>query len=129
MKTMADRFALLEREIAREKGDFSLFALVLREDVPEKWDLVVAAPWFSSDRKRVLDFFVAEIKSLLGPRQLLDLSRIVVLEASDAAVQALNRAIHVEHGMAEVRDSVFLGLPIRHAYIFSSKSPEPSTTK
>ena len=49
--SMAQRFGSLEAEIAQKKGDFSLFALFLREDAPDRWDLLVSAPWASSNKQ------------------------------------------------------------------------------
>ena len=33
---LVERFAQLETEIAQEKGDFALFALFMREEVPDR---------------------------------------------------------------------------------------------
>ena len=70
------RLAKLESDVASEKGDFVLFALFLREDVPDRWDLMVSAPWANTDQKSALDYLVAKIKSDLGPEDLTLLSRI-----------------------------------------------------
>lgn len=123
ISNIASRFAGLESRIAQEKGEFALFALFLREDVPDRWDLIVSAPWVGTDREAALNYFVEEIKSVLGSQDLTVLSRIVFIDPSDPAVENLNRAIHVEHGTAEVRDSNFFGLPIKHAFIITSKRP------
>ena len=120
---LASNFTRLESRIAENKGDFALFALFLREDVPDRWDLIVSAPWVGADRQGALNYLVNEIKSFLGPQDLTALARIVVVDPNDAAFQNLNRAIRVEHGTAEVRDSNFFGLPIKHAYIITSKRP------
>ncbi len=120
---LASNFTRLESRIAEEKGDFALFALFLREDVPDRWDLIVSAPWVGSDKQAALDYLIGRIKTLLSPQDLTALSRIVIVDPDDAAVSDLNRAIHVEHGTAEVRDSSFFGLPIKHAYIITSKRP------
>lgn len=121
MKDLADKIANVEREIAKEKGPFALFALFLREDAPDRWDLVISAPWAGEDKRETLNYLVAEIKSHLKPEDLISLSRIVVVEPSDEPVRAINRAIDVEHGKVEVKDSQFFGLPIKHAYIITSK--------
>ena len=111
----------MESSVAAERGDFALFALFLREDVPDRWDLIVSAPWASSDEKSALDYLIATIKSDLGPEDLTNLSRIVFLDPHDSSVQALNTAFHVEHGVVEVRESTFFGLPVKHAFIITSK--------
>jgi len=129
MNEVVEKFASLEAEIAEKRGNFSLFALVLREDAPDRWDLVVSAPWVGPNKQEAVNYFVAEIKSNLGPQGLVNLSRIVLVDPSDAPVQAFNRAIHVEHGRVEIRDSNFFGLPIKHAFIITSQSLDAPVTK
>jgi hypothetical protein len=122
-RELSDKFRNLESNIAKEKGSFVLFALFMREDVPDRWDLIVSAPWLGKDRKDVVDYFINQIKLQLGDQSLTNLSRIVVVDPQDAPVKALNRAIHIEHGGVEVRDSDFFGLPVKHAFIITSKQP------
>jgi hypothetical protein len=126
---LTENFRRLELQIAAARGDFALFALFLREDVPDRWDLMVSAPWATADRKSALDYLVNKIKSDLGPQELTHLSRIVFIDPDDAAVANLNRALQVEHGAVEVRDSNFFGLPIKHAYIITSKRPTAPVVK
>lgn len=121
MRELADKFVALEREIADERGGFTLFALLLREDAENKWDVVLSAPWFGGEEKNVLDYFARKIQSRLQPDELVMLSRIVLIEPNSEAVKAVNKAISVEHGRAEVLDSNFFGLQIKHAYIITSK--------
>jgi hypothetical protein len=45
MRDLAVKLRGLERTLSEEKGPFNLFALLLREDAPDVWDLVVAAKW------------------------------------------------------------------------------------
>ena len=129
MNDVVEKFASLEAEIAEKRGDFSLFALFLREDVPDRWDLMVSAPWVAPNKQEAVDYLIAEIKSHLGPQDLINLSRIVLVDPDDVPVQALNKAFHVEHGRVEVRDSNFFGLPIRHAFIITSKRPDAPVAK
>lgn len=117
------KFGRLESDVSPAKGDFALFALFLREDLPDRWDLMISAPWASEDEKGALDYLIARIKSDLGPADLTRLSRIVFIDPKDISVQDLNRAVQVEHGAVEVRDSNFFGLPIKHAFIITSKRP------
>lgn len=117
------KFAWLESQIAREKGDFTLFALFMREDVPDRWDLIVSAPWVGEDKDALVSYLVGQIRSRLGKEYLTYLSRIVPVDPDAVAVRDLNRAIQVEHGNVEVRDSTFFGLAIKHAHIITSKRP------
>jgi hypothetical protein len=122
MKELVDKLVLLESDIYREKGEFYLFALFLREEATEhKWDLMVSAPWIKADKKGALNYLAGRIQSLLTPMELLSLSRIILVDVDNPALEAINRAIAVEHGAAEIRDSNFFGLQIKHAYIITSK--------
>jgi len=110
-------------------GDFTFFALFMREDVPDRWDLIISAPWVGEDKQGAVDYLVAQIKSRLGKEHLTCLSRIVPADPDHVAVQDLNRAIQVEHGNVEVRDSNFFGLEIKRAHIITSKRPPAPATR
>jgi hypothetical protein len=55
---ITDKFTRVESRVARDKGDFVLFALVLREDAPDRWDLVASAPWVGDDKQRAVEYLV-----------------------------------------------------------------------
>ena len=121
MKDIVEKLAAVEKRVSEEKGPFSLYALFLREDAPDKWDLIVSAPWFHSSDKKTLDYLTGQIQSSLKPHELIMLSRVVVVEPTDRSVSAIQRAVNIEHGDTEVKDSSFFGLPIKHAYIITSQ--------
>ncbi len=120
MRNLVEKFIAVEKEIAEEKGGFTLFALFLREGSPDRWDVVVSAPWFGNDEKSVLDYLVMKLQSHLAPEELIKLSRIVVLEPDNPGVKDVNKAVNVEHGRVEMFDVDFFGLDIEHAYIITS---------
>ncbi len=76
-----------------------------------------------NDRQKATDYLIAKIKSVLGNQDLINLSRIVLVDPDNADVANLNRAIRVEHGAVEVKDSSFFGLPVKQALIITSKRP------
>ena len=130
MKQIIEKLTSLERDIASEKGEFSLFALFLREDADDTWDLLASAPWFEADKRESLDYLVNQLRARLDTQALLSLSRIVLLEKGNPVLEAIHKAIKVRHGMAEVGDSISFGVPIKHAYIITSareKSPRGRT--
>jgi hypothetical protein len=121
MKEQAEKLRNVEIALSNEHGDFELFALFLRDDAPNKWDLIVSSDWARADKKAAINSIVGKIQSALNPQELLMLSRIIILEKDDAALNALHSAMHVEHGLAEISDSNFFGLAIKHAYLITSK--------
>lgn len=121
MKTVIDALLEIERALSKERGRFTLFALFLREEALEKWDLVVSAPWIETDRRSALKLLSDRVRESLSVSDLLSISRIVLADPSDPAVDAINRTVPVEHSTVEVKDSTFFGQQIRHAHIFASK--------
>ncbi len=121
MKQVLDKLRSLERKISSEKGEFSLFALFLREEAQDKWDLLASALWLERNKREGLEYLVDQVRSRLDSVEFLSLSRIVLLEKNNPVLRAIHQAIGVKHGMAEVIDSIFNGLSIKHAYIITSK--------
>ena len=121
MKELVEKLRLLETEISQKKGDFSLFAMFLREDAQNKWDLVASAPWFWTDKKKTLDYLAKKLRSRLTSDELLTLSRIVLIEDSDPMLHGVQQAFQAHHTPIEVQDSNLFGLQIQHAYIITSR--------
>jgi hypothetical protein len=121
MKELLSRFVALEKRLSDERGGFAVFALFLREDAVDKWDLVIAAPWIEEDRKNALSYVTAQLQAEFTSAELSLISRIVLIDLGNPAVESMNQAIAIRHGQAEVRDSNFFGLQIKHAYIITSE--------
>lgn len=124
MNEFFKKFAYIEKEISKTKGEFELFAVFLREDAPDKWDMVIAAPWLKKEDRNSLEYITVVVKKYLK-EDLLKLSRIVVLDNIHPALKAIHGAISVNHGSAEIQNSNFFGLQIKHGYIVTSnKKPK-----
>jgi hypothetical protein len=124
MKELVKKLVKVETAISKEKGELNLFALFLREDAPNKWDLLIASPWAERNKSEALRVLSGRLQKALTKKDLMKLSRIVIIDQSNPALSAIQRAIHVEHSDAEIKDSNFFGLQIRHAYVITSKGPE-----
>lgn len=128
MKEIVKKLVQVEQDIAKEKGRFLVFALFLREDAPDLWDVVVAAPWVTKDKSNSLKYISSKLGETLEPDEVTKLSRIVIIEPDNPALAAIQQSTHIEHGTAEIRDSNFFGLQIKHAYLITSrreKQPVP----
>ncbi|HEV8552518.1 MAG TPA: hypothetical protein VGR65_03900 [Casimicrobiaceae bacterium] len=121
MKAFAEKLLPVEQEISQEKGPFLLFALFLREDAADLWDVLVSAPWIDANQGDALRFIVPKVQAVATPDELAKLSRVAIIETNHPALRAFQSAIHIEHGLAEVQNSSFSGLQIRHAYIITSR--------
>jgi hypothetical protein len=119
-----DKYKKIRNRILRDKGDLDFFGLILREDAPDVWDLVVSAPWAEADTWSALQYLSNVVKAELEPAELLQLSRVVILEKGNPVLQALLAALAVTgDSVAEYRDSTVGGIHFRHAYVLEAKSP------
>lgn len=107
--------------VSAEKGDFVLFGLFLREEAPDKWDLVVSAPWLEEGKLVALSEFIKKIAPVVGEQELLALSRIITLNHDDPNLESILRAFSIEDGALEIKDSTLFGMGIKHAYIIRAK--------
>lgn len=121
MKEYIDSFKKIEREIAKEKGALSLFALFLREDSLDRWDLLISSPWFEKTEKDAFVYVVGKLRSILKKDDFKLISRIIILRKNNKVLEAVHKAVKIEHGDIEVKDSVFFGLKIKHALIITSQ--------
>ena len=48
-------------------------------------------------------------------------ARIVILDATENPVRAINESYNVEHGQIELNDPARFGLPVKHGYIITSR--------
>jgi len=121
MKEQVEKLRKVEKNLSESKGQFELFGLFLREDSPEKWDLLISADWARHNKKASINIIIEEIRKVLTDQELLMLSRLIILNKDDAALKAIHQAMRVEHGLAEISDSNFFGLAIKHAYLITSQ--------
>jgi hypothetical protein len=125
MKDLAEKLARLERTLSQEKGVFNLFALFLREDAPDVWDLVVAAKWIEADRPAALLEISKRVRAFLSADEITKIARVVVVQRTNPALKAITSAISLDQGVGEVANSTFFGLAIRHAFIITAQLDPP----
>ena len=121
---MIDRMKFIElrNEIIEERGDLALFALFLREDAEDRWDLLVSAPWLEQDEAAGLRYLSKKLMTKLSERELLEISRVVLIEQSDPGLRSLLKSTTVKGGsVREIENSRFAGLALRHGFIFEAK--------
>lgn len=120
MNQLAEKVRAVEEDIAREKGPLNLLALLEREDLSQRWDFVVSAPWAKHDED-TLGYLAGVIKRHLEPAEMTLLARIVILDAEEDPVRAITGIYSVEHGRVEMNDPAQFGLPATHGYIITSR--------
>lgn len=109
------------RDIAEDKGPFTLFGIFMRTDAPGTWDLVVAAPWLEQGKLKALSDLTQRLSRALGEKSLQQLSRIVTLDEDNPGLHAILSSFAVDDGEARVQKSSLFGLEIEDAIIFRAK--------
>lgn len=123
MEKIIEKIKEAEREMAQEKGNFTLFALLHREEAdPDRWDLVVSAPWIQGVQLDTLRYIAGKLKSRLEDDEMVTLSMIVPLESSHQLVVELNKLFQMKQGDLEQSDFKLAGLELDHAHIITSNA-------
>jgi len=113
------------REIAANRGNFTLFALLMRADGPGTWDLVVSAPWLESGKLRATSEFVRLLAQSIGEESLQQFSRVLALNSADAPLKFILKNIPVEDGEIRIENTDLLGMQIKEGIILRSMKPKP----
>ncbi len=121
MKQFVDKFLEIEKEIAEENGELSLFALLLREESQNKWDLVLSAPWISDKKAPLFGSVARKLRNKLDKEVLMSLSRIVLLNYDDPFVLTVNSIFKTVHNIVEIKDSRFNNISVKHVFIITSQ--------
>jgi hypothetical protein len=121
MNDLTTKIRAVEQDVAAEKGSLNFFALLEREDLSDRWDVVVSASWAKHDMA-TLRYLADALKRHLTPSDMVRLARMVVLDAAEDPIKSLTDTYDVEHGQVELNDPERFGLPVKHGYIITSRS-------
>lgn len=119
---LIDKLRQIEKQLSEEQGPFYLFGLFQREEAADKWDLLVSAAWIQKDKYAGLQLIAKRIQDKLSKDEVIQLSRIVLIDDDNPALESLNRSVQIEHGITEIRNSNFFGLDIKRAIIITSQN-------
>jgi hypothetical protein len=121
MNNLINKLKLAEKKLSEANGAFELFAIFLREDNIDKWDLLVSAPWIEKNKQIGLQKVANLVQSELTKEELVQLSRIIIIDKINKSLDVIHKAVNIEHGSVEIKDSNFFGLIIKHAFLITSK--------
>ena len=120
MKNIINKLRLIEQETSTEKGEYNLFALFLREDSPNKWDILVSAGWIEN-KEDALNYLATKIQNAFNQDELLLISRIVLIDDNNPYLPELQQEINTGQSVAEIKDTTLFGLQIKHGFLITSR--------
>ena len=120
----------LEVAIAAEKGPFSLFALMEREDwdeydnISSSWHLFVAAPWIWEEGYTAVKYLRQRVRPYEDPPgfQVPDLN-IQVVKPNNPYMEEVWDYCNTGNGVVEVYNVEILDVRALRGYIFASRRP------
>jgi hypothetical protein len=122
MNLLAQKMMIVEQELAAEHGEFTLFALFLRENSPGLWDVIVSALWIDENRDEGLSKVVAKVNACLQKEEVLMLSHIVIVEHNNPDLAELNRFdFATSPTVIEAKNDNLLGQDIKQAFFIPLK--------
>lgn len=121
MKEILDKLKFAVQVLEKEQGPMLLFALFLREDSLEKWDIVVSASWLSSTEKKAYKMVISKIQAALSPSELVQFARVVILDNTDPVVSFLQKVCPLTNGGYKESPRDFLVEPFSEKFRFTIK--------
>jgi hypothetical protein len=118
MKEILEKIKSIVVALEKEHGPILIFALFLREDPLEMWDIVVSASWLSPGDMNAYNTIIDKFQGVLTEADLMQFSRVVILEDNDPVVSFLQDSCTITNGHIET----FSGDVFSEKFKFTIKS-------
>ena len=120
-RKMIEKLTDIEKKLADERGSFALFGVFLREGSPNRWEIVVSAPWLDEHSRESLEFIIKSIHPNFELQEWIMMATVILLDPSQEFVKEVNEEVNVEHGNVRIMGYEFNGMEIKRAHIITSK--------
>ena len=111
----------VERTVSEKEGEFTFFALFLREDAPNRWDLVIAAPWIDRDPTKGIKVVAKAVSSILPKPMLERISKVVPVGTDNPGTHVFSDRRPIEQGWDEIKNEILFGLRIVQGYVVTAR--------
>jgi len=121
MNSIVEKIKKVVLELEAEHEPLLVCALFLRVDPIERWDMVVSAAWLNFSDLNSYQLISSKVQSTLDSQELLQFSRIVILDQNDPAIVFLQDSFSITNGKIEEASTDLLssrfGFTIKKAYL------------
>jgi hypothetical protein len=117
LEVLAKKLTDVANKIKADRGPLEFVGLFLRDDSPDLWDLVVAAPWLEADERESFEYLATQVRGSLADDELAELSRIVILEHEGAMLRFFLETFENQTGLADVHYVAEGGAIVRQVYV------------
>jgi hypothetical protein len=112
-------FIQVAMEVAQEKGDYVLFALVEHEIYPGIWHLVVSADWIKETDIPTVQYFVDKLRHYVPRDSPIKVNAVIVLTPTDRFVKDIMPWIPPRDKRPLVWNHPVRGVGVSEAYIIT----------
>ena len=126
LKRLLQGTVAFEREVAAEKGEFSLFALVEKDNWPGErptWHLFVGAPWVWADEYAAWEYLRERMRRHVPRLDFGFYPHIEVARPDSPDLDEVWEYCGTEGGMVEIYDVEIFNVTAKRGYIFASRRP------
>lgn len=93
-----DTYHKIAEGLEKENGPLLIFGLFQILEPLEIWDILVSAPWLNTDKISSYDIIAKKLRDHLETVDMLEVSRIVILNADDHVVSYLRNLEYINKG-------------------------------
>jgi hypothetical protein len=114
---MVEKFKTILKEIKSSKGEVELFALMRMDELPDKWSIILSAPWAKEGDLEVFKDILNLIKLNLSQEELSTIARISIFPRTDHFIEEL---LSKYTSGASISNEKINGNQIHEGYILDS---------
>tara|TARA_Y100000815_G_C13275647_1_gene474829 strand:+ start:597 stop:986 length:390 start_codon:yes stop_codon:yes gene_type:complete len=121
MRNFINKILDVEKIVSKKYGSFNLFALFERDDLKDRYDIVISLDLKERRKNEIFQAIHEELSKILDDNEMTKFSRFVYLSPTDPFVLNINMAANIEHSSMEINNTTFNSVKISHAFILTSK--------
>lgn len=116
---MVEKFKQILQEIVKSKGPVGIFAVMMMDDLTDKWSVLVSAPWADeSNSKEAFKFIFGLLLKHLDDEERNSIARIGILDKEEHLAKLLLE----RKKDSEINNEKVNGNMIHYGYILESNS-------
>lgn len=121
LKVLLSKMAVIEREISKEKGELTFFAMLLPWGY-DAWELAASAHWMDQcARFDVIEYIVDKYYAVCDNAERNMIAHVKIIETDDEDMDDILDDYDVEHSMVNIKYSRYFDKEFDRGYIFTCK--------
>lgn len=118
---MVEKFKEILREIKKDKGHVTVFAIIKMDEITDKWSVILSAPWTETQNTTEnFNYLRGLLLKYLSSDDFSTIARLGIFTNDEHLIQLILKAIAVQDGEVNLKDTTLNGYKIHEAYIFES---------